>query len=1075
MLLLLLIPISLWAQKSSITGKVYDKSSGELIPGVTIQIKGTANGTITGSNGEFNLQAKSSDILVFSFIGMKTKEVEVGNKTTLKIQMEGAVSELEEVVVSVGYFNVKKSDLTGSVAQVTSAQMEKVRTNSVERMLQGQVAGVVVNENSEPGGGISISIRGTNSILGGTQPLYVVDGIPVDPLQDAQGNNNSGQSQSALNFLNPNDIEKMEVLKDAAATAIYGARGANGVVVITTKQADGTKGKDNLSVSLDFGISEVNRQIDVLNGPEFESYMNQRAINQLYIDITNPTRSGLVFDGTQALTAENFEELGTFSVPYPETTGINMNWQDKVYRKAFSKSANVAYRGGDANSNISISLGLSDNEGVIIDTDYKRATFNMNGMRKAFDKKLTFYTKTNASFGKGKGSSVGNGQMYSNRSVVSNALLFQPVFGLLEAEQNDEVYAELNEGQMMSNPYTLAKFVEDEKTAITFNQALSVVGEITPHLTATIKGSVNYQKSLRDNYYPTFTTRGNRNNGEATQSFNQNIKTYTEGNLNYARKFNAHSLNAVIVGTYEVNNIRTAFNKAYGYGSDITSYYTFESATDIVVPQTMFTRVGLLSGLFRVGYNYKGKYYIDVNGRVDSNSKFAANKKTAVFPSVALAWRASEESFFKNIEPISNLKLRMSYGKTGSSPIAPYQSLGLMSPTRYNFNDQVMVGYYEQNMANPNLTWETTDQYNVGIDFSMFNSRLNLTFDAYYKLTRDLLQKVNLPASNGYAWRTDNFGEVENKGIELTLGGDIIRKDDFQWNMLGTFSVNRNKLVKLNSNLAYQLGPAVGYDKTYPSMFMEGKPLGIFWGAQTDGIYADWNEAIASGINDAAAGEIRYVNHSVDYNGDGSLAPQSINFDDYVQIGDPNPDFTASIINTFSYKNWDVSILFTGQKGGDILWVDSWPLNALKKSTNVSTEAYNDSWKAPITATPVYDEVAQTYAYDVAYDSSAGQTNGVGNPAAATDGGQRAIVSDREIYDGSFIRLKNINLGYTFRFKSKKSLRLYASGQNLLTWTAYPGYDPEVQAFNKDPQRRGIDFGAFPGTRNYVFGVKLDF
>ncbi|MBK3516208.1 SusC/RagA family TonB-linked outer membrane protein [Carboxylicivirga marina] len=1076
MLLLFLVPISLMAQELSITGKVLDKETNEPLPGVTVYIKGTTNGTISGNSGEFNIRVKKADVLVFSFIGMKTKEVVVGDETNLTIHIEPEISELDEVVVSVGYFNVKKSDLTGSVAQVTSHQMEKVRTNSVERMLQGQVAGVVVNENSEPGGGVSISIRGTNSMLGGTQPLYVVDGIPIDPIQDAQGNSNSGQSQSSLSFLNPNDIEKMEVLKDAAATAIYGARGANGVVVITTKQADGKAGRDQLSVTADFAMSELNQQIDVLNGPQFEGYMNQRTINQLYIDITNPSRDGMVFDGTQDLTPENFEELDGYTMPYPTSIGINTNWQDEVYRKAYSKMFNVAYRGGDQNSNLSVSLGLSDNQGVIINTDYKRATFNMNGMRKAFDKKVSVFTKTNASYGKGRASSVGNGQMYQDRSVVSNALRFQPIFDMLEPGQDDDVYAELNEGQILSNPYTLAKYVEDDKTAITFNQALSVVGKITPHLSATAKGAFNYQKSLRDSYYPTFTTRGRRNNGEATQSYNQNIKTYAEGNLHYVRKFGQHKLDAIVVGTYEVNNIRATFNKAYGYGSDITSYYTFESATDIVVPVTRFTRVGLLSGLFRVGYNYKGKYYVDVNARMDSSSKFAENKKSAFFPSVALAWRASEEPFLKGVESISNLKLRASYGKTGSNPIAAFQSLGVMSPIRYNFNNKVTVGYFEQNLANPNLTWETTDQYNAGVDFSMFNSRLNLTFDAYYKLTHDLLQLVNLPASNGYATKVDNFGEVENKGIELTLGGDIIRNKDWQWNILGTFSVNRNQLVKLNSNLEYQLGPAVGYDKTYPSMFMEGQPLGIFWGAETDGVYANWDEAAASGINDAAAGEIKYINHSVDYDENGEpLDVQTINFDDYVQIGDPNPDFTASINNSLSFRNWDLSILFTGQKGGDILWVDSWPLNALKKSTNVATDAYNDSWKAPLIVTPVYDEVLEDYTYEVAYNPAVGQTTGVTNPAAATDGGQRAIVSDRQIYDGSFIKLKNVNIGYTFRFKSKKSLRLYASGQNLFTWTNYPGYDPEVQAFNKDPQRRSIDFGAFPGTRNYVFGVKLDF
>nr|WP_320154028.1 TonB-dependent receptor [uncultured Draconibacterium sp.] len=1066
---LILLPISLWAQEIDIKGKVVEKGSETALPGVTVHIKGTANGTVTDINGGFTIKAKQGETLVFSFIGLETVEKEVTEGASWTIEMESSTTQLDEVVVSVGYYNVRKGDLTGAIAQVTSEKMEKTRTGSIEKMLQGQVAGVVVNESSEPGGGIGITIRGTNSMLGGTQPLYVVDGIPVDPLTDAQGNSGSGQSQSSLSFLNPNDIEKMEVLKDAAATAIYGARGANGVVVITTKGADNVKGSDNFTFNADFALTEVADYIDVFDGPEFEGYMNQREINELYKQITNPGRDGMIFDGTQPITPENFEEVGTFQLPYPETTGINTNWQDEVFRKAYSQNYNIAYRGGTKNSNLSISLGLLDNQGVIINSDFQRATFNMNAKRMAFDEKVTILSKTNASYSNGKASSVGNGQMYQQRGVVSHALRFQPVFPLLEPGQSDDIYADLNEDQEISNPYTLAKDVTDNKEAVTFNQSIAITGKILPKLTATAKGAYNYQKSIRDNYYPTTTTRGRQNNGEASQAFYQNMKFYSEANVRYANNFNGHKIDAILLGTYEKNDIRSMFNKAYGFGTDLTSFYTFESATDVLVPIARFVETELLSGLFRVGYNYNGKYYVDVNARLDASSKFAENNKSALFPSVALAWRVSEESFMKEIENISNLKLRLSYGRTGSNPIAPYQSLALMSPIRYNFNNQVVTGYYEQNLANPDLTWETTDQYNAGVDFSMFDSRLNITVDAYYKNTHDLLQFVNLPASNGYATKVDNFGEVENKGIEFTVGGDIIRKTDFNWNVLATLGINRNKLVKLNSNLEYQLGPAVGYDKTFPSMFMEGKPLGIFWGAETDGIYADWDEVNAIGTEGAMPGEIKYVNHYVDMDDAGNPKDlQQITFEDYVQIGDPNPDFTYSLSNSFSYKKWDLSVLFTGQKGGDILWVDSWPLMGFQKSTNGLNSAYGSAWKAPL--------VVDVSTGDIIYDESVGHVAGAEHPAPVTNAGSRAIVSDRQIFDGSFIKLKNINIGYTFNFGQKnRSLRLFASGQNLFTWTDYPGYDPEVQAYNKDPQRRGIDFGAYPGTKTYVFGIKLNY
>ena len=1066
-LLLIVMPLGLFAQQRNISGVVTDRITGSQLPYVTVLIKGTQEGTTTDENGKFNIKANDNDVLVFIYIGSKTKEVAVQMRSIINVSLEDDISQLDEI--SLGYFNVRKGDLTGSISQVTSEVLEKNRTNSVEKMLQGQVAGLVVSESSEPGGGIGISIRGTNSMLGGTQPLFVVDGIPIEPLLDAQGNSGSGQSQSSLSFLNPNDIEKMEVLKDASATAIYGARGANGVVVITTKSADNVKGTDKISVTVETTLTDVIKNIDVFDGPEFEGFMNQRVVNQLYIDITNPNRSGLVFDGTQPITADNFDEVAEFQLPYPESTGINTNWQDEVFRKANSKNYNIAYRGGSKSSNLSISLGLLDTKGVIINSDFKRATFNMGAKRTAFDDRITLLSQTKASYSNGNSASTGNGQIFQQRGVISHSLRFQPIFPLLEPGQGDDIYAELNEDEQISNPYTLAKDVVDKKEAVFFSQSLTITGEITPKLSATLKGAFNYQKSFRDSYYPTNTTRGRKNNGEATQAFLQNIKTYAEANLHYKNNFNGHRVDAIVVGTYENNNIRSMFNKAFNYGSDLTSYYTFESATDIEVPIAGFNEQSLLSALMRVAYNYKGKYYVDVNARMDASSKFAENKKSAIFPSIGLAWRASEEPFLKGVESISNLKLRLSYGKTGSNPIQPYQSLALTSPIRYNFNNQVVTGYYEENLSNPDLTWETTDQFDVGVDFSMFNSRLNLTVDAYYKNTHDLLQFVNLPASNGYESRVDNFGEVENKGLEFSLGVDVIRKSDFSWNVLGILSINKNKLVELNSNLEYQLGPSVGYNSTFPSMFMEGKPLGIFWGAQTEGIYANWQEANDSGIEGAAPGEIKYVNNYVDTDQDGNPNPlQQINFDDYVQIGDPNPDFTASLSNTVSFKNWDLSFLFTGQKGGDVLWVDSWALASFSRSANGSASAYNSAWIAPLTVDKTSGQIS--------YDESVGRLADANNPAPSTTFGDRFSVSDRQIFDGSFIKLKNVNLGYTYNIKGTgRSLRFYASAQNLFTWTDYPGFDPEVQSYNKNPQKRGIDFGSYPGTKSYVFGVKFNY
>lgn len=1062
-LFLLLFPMLVLAQGISLEGNVVDTDSNDPLPGATVFIKGTSNGTTTNFDGNFELNALVGDTLVISYLSMKTQELVVLS-SPLSIRMEPDVNQLEEVSVSVGYFDVNKKDLSGSIAQIDAKQLEKNRTNSIESLLQGQAAGVVVTESSEPGGGVGISIRGVNSMLGGTQPLYVLDGVPVNPVTDAQGNGGTGGQKSSLGFLNPNDIEKIEVLKDAAATAIYGARGANGVVVITTKTADKAEGADKISINYDTSVALVREQIEVLDGPGFERYMNQRQINQLYQSITNPARAGGAFDGSQALTEENYPEITDLELPYPVSSGINTNWQEETYRPAFSNMYNISYRGGNFKRNLAISLGVLDQEGVIINSNNKRITYNMNAKRKAFDNKVDFFSKTNISYKKGNASSVGNGEIFAQRGVVSQALQFQPIFSLLNPGEQDDVYAALNEGNIVSNPYTLARDVIDQKTAVTVRQVFSVVGKIAPKLTGTIKGAYNYQRSTRDNYYPIATTRGRRNDGEASQASLENTKIYAEANLRYKNRFNAHRIDAIVLGTFEKNNIRSLFNKATGYGSDNTSFYNFSSATEIFVPISQFREVGLLSGLARVGYNYKRKYYVDLNARVDASSKFATNNKSALFPSIALSWVASKEPFLQKVAAISQLKLRLSFGKTGSNPISPYRSLALLTPIRYNFDNQLITGYFESNLANDDLTWEKTDQFNVGLDLSLFDSKWNLTIDAYHKLTNDLLQNVNLPVSNGYTSRVDNFGSVVNKGIEFSLNTNLVQTKDFIWDIRANLSFNRNELKSLNSNLEYQLGPYVGFTQANPILFKVGQPLGIYWGAQTDGIYANWDEANASGIVGAAPGEIKYLNNSVQVDASGQpLASQQINFDDYVKIGDPNPDYTFSISNSFSYKKWDLSILLTGQKGGDLFWVDSWQLSGLQKTTNVLTSSFNSSWIAPLSV-----DNGQ-----VTFNPAVGNTENASHPAAILDNGPRALVSDRQIFDGSFFRLKNINLGYTFNFPNQRSFRVYATGQNILMWTDYPGYDPEVRTYTKNPQKRGVDFGTYPGTKTYLLGLKF--
>lgn len=1063
--LLIMFPVIALSQEITVKGTVLDKETKETLPGVTVLINGTQKGTQTDFDGKFELKVVQGKLLTFAYLGKKT--IMLPATQTMEVFLESDVSELAEITVSVGFFDVNKKDLSGSIAQVNTEALEKQRTQTVEQLLQGQVAGVIVTENGEPGGGVAISIRGTNSFLGGTQPLYIVDGLPIDPVQDAQGNGGSGSAQNSLSFLNPNDIEKVEILKDAAATAVYGARGANGVVLITTKSGGQKDGKDNLNVTIDNFITNITNKIDVMDGPMFEDYMNNRSINQLYMNISNPNYNGPVgaFNGSQALTSANYPELGTFTIPYLTSTGINTDWQDAVFRQALSQSYNVSYRGGSAKSNLLVSLGLLNTEGAIINTSNRRITLNIKGRKKAFNNKIDIFSKTNIAYNKGNAASIGNGSLLINRSVTSQTLQFQPIFDLLEPGQDDYLYADLNEGNIISNPFTLANDVTDLKENYSIIQNLSVTAKLTPKLTAIARGAFNLQRSNRDIYYPTNTTRGRRNNGEASQANRQYRKLYGEFNLRYRNRFGKHRIDAVAVGTVEDVSIRTMFNRAFGFGNDVFEFYNLSAATDILPPVSNFTNFKLASGIVRVGYNYKRKYYVDVNARVDASSKLSKGNKASFFPSVALAWAASKEPFLRNSNTISNLKFRMSYGRVGNDAIPPFQSLSLGEAIRYNFDGQIATGIIETNLPNPNLKWELTDQFNFGIDLGLKEDEINLTVDTYYKITSDLLQNVILPASNGFVRILDNFGEVENYGLEIGLNTDIIKNKDFEWNAGANFTLNRNNLKSLNSNLDFQLGPTVGFAQENPILFKVGSPLGIFWGARTNGIYESWEEANASGIVGAAPGEIKYINN--DTNAVDGNSNQVINFDDYEQIGDPNPDFNVAITNNFKYKNWDLSMLITGQKGGDLFWVDAWPIKGNTNSRNGLASAFSDSWKAPLGV----DANGQVF-----FDATLGSASGVGNPAAIIDAnGPRNIASDRNVYDGSFIRLKNINLGYTLKFKKTGTLRLYATAQNLITITDYPGFDPEVSTFNKDPQRRGVDFGGYPGVQTYSFGLNFNY
>jgi TonB-linked SusC/RagA family outer membrane protein len=1028
LLIFIVIPLTTFAQNeppplinSRLKGLVIDSVTKQPIPGAVVKLFGTTHAVGTDDHGrfEFITGQKFPYSLIVSFIGYKTKEV-VADGSPITIAIAENISQLNDVVV-VGYGTQKKSDLTGAIASVPKNILNQPAA-SFDNQLQGAVSGVAVTQNSgQPGSTATVRIRGGNSISFGNAPLYVIDGFIIYNDNDYTNVGSNGTSVNALSTINPNDIESIEVLKDASATAIYGSHGANGVVIITTKR--GKKGTNNVNFSTYYGTQTVAKKLDLLNASQWASLVN---------DVN-------VSDGVAK----------TFSPAQIAALGKGSDWQSSALRNAPILNDELTISGGDEKSRYLISGNYFDQDGTVLNTGFKRYSGRVNYEKNVSDK---FKISTNI-FGSQYIEKKLYGSPYNSINFISayaNLILTSPVALIRNPDGSYNT----------SNPYNASptnplQDITATTNTTTLNRVLgNVAGEYKfgNDLVLKVTGGVDILNTSQDYYAPSFTgspagsSTGYAAGGYASIGAGNELSWLNENTLTYDHTFNnTHFLNVLVGYTTQYEQDASSVAVAQKFPNDLTTYNNLSYAGIADLPSSSSHSSALNSYLARLNYSYLHKYNFTVSERADGSSKLGEDHKWGYFPSVGFSWNAAKEDFLKPENTvISDLKLRLSAGQTGNSEVPPYSSLASETPTNYYFGSKLVTGIAPVQLPNPDLKWETTTQYDGGIDLGLFDGRVNLVFDAYYKKTSDLLLNVPLPLYTGYASELENVGSVENKGIELALNTDNIKGSDFSWKTNIVFATNKNKVLSLGSGVSSYF-PLAPTGQLSPVIVQVGLPVGTFWGYSTNGLLTAADIAkgtpLLAGVPQQV-GDTKYV----DYNHDGQITSN-----DKHNLGSAQPKFTGSITNTFTYKQFDLSVFFQGSYGNKIF-------NLLQQSLERPTLTQNASATLLNRWTP---------------------DNPNGTVARATDS-PVPQVTDRYIQDGSYIKLKNASLGYTFTngILSKihaKQLRLYISGQNLLTITKYMGQDPEVDFYDNDNTKQGIDYGTYPSVRTFLAGLNVTF
>ena len=1053
-LLVLLSALPVAAQQRVVQGTVLD-SKGDPLTGAGVRVKNTQLGTVADAAGKFSLSVPTgSDALIVNFIGMSPQEITIGNRTDIKVVLQNNSQSLNDVVV-VGYGSVKRSDLTGSVSSIKREEILVGTPLSLDRAIQGKVAGVQVTQNDgAPGSGISVQIRGVNSFGSNTQPLYVIDGVPLEVNNEsATGNGNLTSSDhavlttNALNFLRPSDIESIEVLKDASATAIYGSRGSNGVVLVTTRR--GQSGNDRVDVSFRSGFDQVAKRIKMLDAETYANYLNEKFYNDdKYLGTAKTDSLGgdyqLPFSGRRNL------QTGLRSPLPADFRGHSTDWQDVIFQNAPVNEASVLFSGGGGDKgSFAISGNYIRQAGIISSSNYEQGSLRLNITRN-LTKWLSFETSTQASRSLNKLVKTATSFAGGDAGVIYSALRFAPtnttsgqqlIAGGLYVTPTDQIPT--------TNPLAYVNDVKNQNLVNSIFSSNSLIFNVIPGLQLRTRLGLNYYNSTRNVYYPRSTYEGGALKGAGTvSSFNQ-FEITSENLATYTRKLGEkHDLTGIVGYTFTDNNYNSSTTQVSGFLNDALQ----ENSTGNATTRNTFSGRGqniLLSYLGRVNYTYAGKYLLTLTGRVDGSSKFAKEKKYAPFGAVALAWRAVDEKFISDLNAFSDLKVRLSYGTSGNQAIGPYQSLAQLRGDTYVFNGNLVNAYYPASLASPKLTWETTYQGDVGIDIGLLKGRVNLTADVYDKQTKNLLQYVGIPPDTGFGAAQANAGQVQNRGLEVALNVRAIDGANFKWTPSGNISINRNKIVELGLDKLVDFSPNISYD-VQPFILQKGDPIGRIYALQEAGIFKSAEDVIAAfpKIDAATAKGLVGTIHYVDRNGDGIIDDA-----DRTVVGNVNPKFVWGFNNQFNYKNLDLGIFFQGSVGNDIINYVRRNLENLGSTdhSNITQAAYDNRW-------------------------TASNPNGT-VMRAGNDDTNPFRFSDRFVESGTYARLKNVSLGYNFTFPQYgiRSARLFASVTNVATITKYTGYDPEVNAYGQDPSRRGVDLGNYPTARSYSLGVNVGF
>ena len=1055
----LLASLQLSAQ-TQLKGTVLDGSmNDEPMIGASVIVKGTSAGGVTDLDGNFSITVpKGHNQIVVSCVGYKSETVNISGKTFVKVILKEDAALMDEVVV-IGYGSMKKSDLSGALSQLKGEDLMKGGAIDVAHGMQGKIAGVQIQQSDgAPGGGMSIVVRGTNSFSTSSQPLYIVDGVPFDSgSMPSNGATQTEQGSNPLSMLNPHDIENIEVLKDASATAIYGSRGANGVVIITTKR--GKSGKPKVEFSGSWGWSKITKQIDMLDPVTYAQYINEQTLND--IEYNGSRSTTLPYPGTwgyQAYTdghlnyntgkytgkPEDFANPGWYYDEYGNATEIGVaNWQDEIFQTASQQDYNLSVSGGSNEGYYSFSGNYTKQAGTIKNSGYERYSLRANIARHITD---WLEIGTNTSFTNST-TDFANTLSY-NTGVVRSALLFPPTYG-----PNMDTTTADNLNWLAANPAAYVRSAVDHLESINYFSSSFAEIKFTPWLKFRQNLGLSYNDSHRGSYYDRHTQEGKSPiNGLASRSSNKWKGLTAESIVTFEKTFNnIHSLNVMGAFTFEKGKWENEAVKASNFPDDLTLYYDLSRATN---QATLDNNDGtgnrgeqrLASFLGRVNYTLKDRYLLTASIRSDGSSKFTTKNKWATFLSAALAWRASEEKFIKDLNIFSNLKLRVSYGETGNQGIGSYRTLPMLSTANYPFGGTVTSGSASVNWRGPvddGLKWETTAQWNAGIDFGWFDNRLTLTVDYYYKNTRDLLQNVKIPTSTGFSNMLTNSGRVTNEGLEIAINATPINSKDWHWDINANISFNKNTIHELEGD---QYATTLWYGADDVFIQRNGCPIGAIYGYVEDGFYDNEAEVMADpklgAGGTAKVGEIKYR----DMNGDGV-----INESDRVIIGDTNPKFVYGLTNNIRWKDLSLSFMFQGSQGNDIF---NGNLQDIKMGNvgNITRDAYEGRWTASN------------------YENA--------RWPMATGGYERTfLISDRYVEDASYLRLKNITLSYNWRrpIKNIENIQFSFGATNVFTISNYSWYDPDVNAFGSDSSRRGVDIYSYPISRTYTLGLNFTF